>query len=95
MKWTPYATLSEIVQAERNNLPIIVTTYDDAGTPNEIAMRVGQRYRIATEHINVLCTVVRIDYGARSPLFVTYATEWGDYLLHPFSPDSLLSVTPL
>jgi hypothetical protein len=95
MGWKPIAKFTDIEAANRAGLPVIVQVFDDAGNETLVPMNVGKRYRIATEFINVLCTVVRIDHGARNPLTVTYITEWGDHLLGVFNPDKLLRVTPL
>ena len=95
MSWTPCNTLSEIIEAENRAEPIVVTVYDDAGTANEVPMRVGGRYRIATEHINVLCTVAKINYGAQAPLCLIYLNDFGDSLFGWFNPDDILLVYPL
>jgi hypothetical protein len=95
MSWNPLEKLSDIMAADAAGTPVVVETFDDAGTPSRTAMYVGSRYRIATEFINVLCTVVRIDHGARYPLHVTYLTEFGDHLREVFSPDEILRVHAL
>ena len=95
MSWKPLEKYSDIVQAEQAGTPILVEVYDDAGTLNSVPMYIGARYRIATELINVLCTVVGIDHGARYPLKLQYQTEYGDNLLDVFSPDEILRVYPL
>lgn len=95
MSWKPIEKFSDSVAAERAGLPIIVTTYDDAGTPSETPMHVGARYRFATEFINVLGTVVAINHGAQYPLTITYVNQYGDHLKEVFSPDEILLVLPL
>lgn len=95
MSWEPLGKMSEINAAEAAGLPIPVTVYDDAGTANVVEMRVGGRYRFATERINVVGTVVEINYGARYPLHMMYLSAFGDSLLGHFSPDDLLRVYPL
>jgi hypothetical protein len=87
--------LSDIMAADAAGAPIRVQTYDDAGTANYTDMRVGRRYRIATELINVLCTVVALNHGAERAMKLQYITEGGDHLLAWFSPNEILRVYPL
>ena len=95
MSWKPIERLSDILAAENEQRPVIITTYDDAGTPSETPVQAGRRYRIATEFINVVCTIIHIDYAARYPLHVTYVNDYGDHLQEVFSPDEILLVLTL
>lgn len=97
MSWKPLSKLSEIMAAEKAGLPIIVREAGPVvdGKPSDVELRAGGRYRIATELINVLCTVVGINHGAKYPLRVLYKNDYGDSLEQQFSPDELLWVRAL
>lgn len=90
-RWNPLTKLSEIMAA--GTAPI--TVYGAGPFGDDIKMRIGTRYRIATEEMNVLCSVVGINHGAERPLHLMYLTEHGDSLLGWFSPDDLLWVRAL
>lgn len=90
MSWVPMQSFSMIVDAERANLPIVLSHIE--GAP---IIEKGKKYRFRTDILEFGGVVVGINYGAESALRVHYRNAFGDSLELDISPNAIIWAKPI